>query len=399
MPRIVKPLTDKEIKSARIQEKNYTLRDGDGLYLIIRTSGSKTWYMDYYRPSSKKRANICLGVYPLLSLAQARDKRREIKGLLQQGVDPKFYEMEKRTKAATEERNTFKAVSLAWFEQKRKKLDAEYSTQVMSFFNNHIFPRIGDMPISIISPPFVISELKEIAKKNSDDFALRLCRLINQVMQFAVNTGFAEYNALAGIKDAFTAEPMKPMVTIDHSEISTFLAEIMALDASPLSKYLVMWQLHTMVRPEEATTVEWTDIDFEKKLWLMPASKTKKKRDHYVPLTDQSLEILKNVKAYSWNRKFVFSSPYKIDQPVGRGTVNRLIRKTNFKGKVVAHGFRSLASTTLNELADFRPDLIDECLAHLVRGRTEARYNRAKYIDQRRDIMSWWSNFIEDLTK
>ncbi|WP_341508913.1 integrase arm-type DNA-binding domain-containing protein [Photobacterium damselae subsp. damselae] len=397
MPRIVKPLTDKEVKTAKPKNKDFTLRDGDGLYLIVRKSGTKSWYVDYYSPTSKKRVNLHLGGYPVVSLAQARDKRREVKNLVLDGVEPKYHEMKKRAQATREELNTFKAVSVLWLEQRKKKLDGDYYKQICSFLNNHLYPSFGDIPINLITPPMAIKELKKTASVTSDDFVLRLIRVLNQVVDYAVNTGLAEFNPLLGIKAAFTAEEPKPMATIEHEELSALLKEIGELKLNPTTRNLLLWQLHTMVRPEEATSAEWEEIDFDNKLWTIPPGKTKKRREHIVPLTDQALRILSEMKEINWNRKHVFSSPQNNGRPMFRGTVNRILGKTSFKGRIVAHGFRALASTTINEQANFRPDLVDECLSHQVRSRTESRYNRSKNLDHRRPIMCWWSDFISSL--
>lgn len=395
MARIVKPLTDREIKSAKPESNNVTLRDGDGLYLLIRPTGTKTWYMDYYRPTTGKRANISLGIYPLISLSAAREKRREIRSLVMDGIDPKLHYFDEKIKSQIELNNEFAHVAGLWFEQKKKKISENYSKQVWIFLNDYVFPEIGKIPVTKISPPYVIEVMKKIASRFSDDFALRLCSLINQIMTYAVNTGLVQYNPLAGINAAFTAEPAQAMATIEHKELKSFLSDALNVKTNQINKLALMWQLHTMTRPAEAVSVLWDEIDLINKVWTIPSHKMKKKRDHHVPLTDQAIAILDQVKPYSKNRDYVFASLSKPNVPISKGTVNRIIGKTDFKGRIVAHGFRSLASTTLNELTDYRPDLIDECLAHMVRGQTESRYNRAKYIEQRRPIMCWWSEFIE----
>jgi integrase len=394
MARKTLPLSDSEIKNAKPKDKEYNLADGEGLYLRIKPTGSKSWIFNYIRPISEKRSNLSIGNYPSVSLAQAREKRSEFRKLLSQGTDPQIYldEIERAAKLANT--NTFKLVSALWLETKRSEVTDDYITKINNSFDNHLFPSIGSQAVTTLTAPQVIDLLKPLAAKGSLETVSRLCYRINEVMDYAVNTGIAQNNPLANIKAAFQAPKPKNMPTLKPSELPELMQALSKASIKITTRCLLEWQLHTMVRPNEAAGARWDEIDYANKLWNIPASRMKKKRPHSVPLTEQTLQLLEVMRPISGHRQFVFPADRSFTQPTSEQTANMALKRMGFKNRLVAHGLRALASTTLNEQG-FDADVIEAALAHKDKDEVRAAYNRATYLERRRVMLQWWSDHIE----
>lgn len=388
------PLSDSEIKNAKPKEKEYNLADGEGLYLRIKPTGSKSWIFNYVRPVTEKRSNLSLGNYPSLSLASAREKRAEFRKLLAQNIDPQAHLEEMARSAKFASVNTFKAVSALWLETKRGSVTDDYIVKINNSFDNHLFPFFGSQPITSLTAPQVIEILRPVAAKGSLETVSRLCYRINQVMDYAVNTGIAQHNPLANIKAAFQAPKSKSMATLKPTELPELMQALSRASIKLTTRCLIEWQLHTMVRPNEAAGARWDEIDYENKLWCIPANRMKKKRPHSVPLTDHTLQLLEVMRPISGHRQFVFPADRNFTLPTSEQTANMALKRMGFKNRLVAHGLRALASTTLNEQG-FDADVIESALAHKDKDEVRAAYNRATYLERRRVMMQWWSEHIE----
>jgi integrase len=394
MARKTLPLSDSEIKNSKPKEKEYNLADGEGLYLRIKPTGSKAWIFNYIRPISEKRSNLSLGNYPAMSLALAREKKNEYRKLLAQNIDPQLHleELERSAKYAFA--NTFQAVSVLWLETKKGEVTDDYITKITNSFENHLFKFIGSQAVTTLTAPQVIALLKPLAAKGSLETVSRLCYRINEVMDYAVNTGIAQSNPLANIKAAFQAPKSKNMATLNPSELPELMQTLSRASIKLTTRCLIEWQLHTMVRPNEAAGARWDEIDLANRLWTIPASRMKKKRPHSVPLTDQTLQLLEVMRPISSRRAYVFPADRNFTQPTNEQTANMALKRMGFKNRLVAHGLRALASTTLNEQG-FDADVIESALAHKDKDEVRAAYNRATYLERRRVIMQWWSEHIE----
>jgi integrase len=394
MARKTLPLSDSEIKNAKPKEKEYNLADGEGLYLRVKPNASKAWILNYIRPISEKRSNLSLGNYPTVSLAQAREKRSEYRKLLSQGIDPQVHldNLERAAKIA--QANTFMAVSALWLDTKKGEVTDDYITKINNSFANHLFPFIGSQAVTTLTAPQVIDLLKPLAAKGSLETVSRLCYRINEVMDYAVNTGIAHHNPLANIKAAFQAAKSKNMATLKPSELPELMQTLSRASIKLTTRCLIEWQLHTMVRPNEAAGARWDEIDNHNKLWNIPASRMKKKRPHSVPLTDQTLQLLEVMRPISGHREFIFPADRNFTLPTNEQTANMALKRMGFKNRLVAHGLRALASTTLNEQG-FDADVIEAALAHKDKDEVRAAYNRATYLERRRVMLQWWSDHIE----
>lgn len=394
MPRIAKPLNDTQVKNAKPKGKEYNLCDGKGLMLRVKPNGTKLWVFNYSRPYTKKRANISFGTYPPVTLSKARKQCLEAHELLKQDIDPKEARIDNDKEELSKANNTFKHVALRWFEVKKTTVSDDYADDVWRSFELHILPSLAKLPVHKINAPDTIKILEPIAAKGSLETVKRLSQRLNEVMTFAINTGLVSSNPLAGIKNSFASPEKKNLPTITISELPEFLNSLSSANITKTTRHLIEWQLHTMVRPSEAAGTCWDEIDMENGLWNIPASRMKKKRPHTVPLTDQAFEILEKMRPLSGHRKHVFASHNKPRTHTNPQTANVAIKRMGYGRKLVAHGLRSLASTALNEQG-FNYDVIEAALAHIDPNETRRAYNRAEYIEQRREMMGWWSSTIK----
>ncbi|WP_440875452.1 integrase domain-containing protein [Thalassotalea sp. PLHSN55] len=395
MARITTPLTNTEVKQAKSKSKEYNLADGDGLMLRVKPNGSKLWLFNYSRPYTKKRANLSFGKYPDLSLAKARELRKEAKELLAQNIDPKEDKEQKTLQNKEELENTLFNLASKWFAIKRTEVSADYANDIWRSLTLHIFPQLGKKPISAITAPSVIKVLSPIEAKGSLETVKRLSQRLNEIMIYSVNTGVIHANPLTGIKAAFASPKKQNMPTLKPEELPELMKSLSIASIKLVTRYLIEWQLHTMVRPSEAAGAKWDEIDFTQNLWNIPAERMKKKSPHAVPLSDQALSLLSAIKPISGHRDYIFPSDRDPKRHANVSTANMAIKRMGYKGKLVSHGLRALASTTLNEQG-FDPDVIESALAHVDKNEVRRAYNRAEYLERRRALMNWWSAHIEN---
>jgi len=387
-------LSDLKIKAAKPKDKDYTLTDGDGLQLRVRTNGSRLWNFNYIHPVTKKRINMGLGTFPELSLAHARKRTVEARELVAQGLDPKEQRDADRQakKAATE--HTFRNVATAWFELKKDSVTTAYAEDIWRSLTLHIFPDLEATPISEISAPQVIKLLKPLETKGSLETVKRLTQRLNEIMTYGVNYGLIHANPLSGIRSVFKKPKKKNMAALPPDELNELMVAIANASIKRTTRCLIEWQLHTMTRPAEAATTRWADIDVGKKIWTIPPERMKKRRTHIIPLTEQALALLEAIKPYSGHREYVFPSDRNPRTHCNSQTANMALKRMGFEGRLVSHGMRSMASTILNEHA-WDAELIEVALAHVDKDEVRSAYNRADYIERRRPMMAWWSEHIQ----
>ncbi|MCC5517987.1 tyrosine-type recombinase/integrase [Vibrio splendidus] len=398
MPRITKPLTATEIKNAKPREKEYRLSDGQGLQLRILPSGSKQWQLNYYRPTNGKRANFNLGRFPDVNLAQARKNSLLAKELIAQGIDPQEEQKKKQQEYKEVHEHTFVNVTKEWFEIKKDSVTPDYATDIWRSLELHIFPHLANMPVKSITAPLVIELLKPIEAKGSLETVKRLSQRLNEVMNFATNCGLIQANPLTGIKAAFKKPKKENMAALKPAELPELMGAIANASIKRTTRCLLEWQLHTMTRPAEASGAKWCEIDIDEKVWTIPAERMKKRREHRIPLTEQALDLLEVMKQISGHREFVFPSDRDPKKPCNSQTANMALKRMGFAGRLVSHGLRSLASTTLNEQG-FEADLIEAALAHVDDNQVRSAYNRTDYLERRIPMMCWWSGHIGEAAK
>lgn len=392
MARMTRPLTNNEILKAKPQEKDFTLHDGDGLFLLVKTSGKKLWRFRYQRPNSSSRTNLSLGSYPALTLAAARQMRDQYLSMLAQGIDPQKQQEEVSEQRQIELDSIFSVAAGRWFQLKSKSVTEDYAKDIWRSLEKDVFPAIGEIPVQALKARTIVEALEPVKARGALETVRRLVQRINEIMIYAVNTGLIDANPASGVGMAFERPKKQNMPTLRPEELPKLMRSLVMSNLSITTRCLIEWQLLTLVRPSEASGTEWAEIDFDSKLWVIPAERMKAKREHVVPLSKQALEILGVMRPLSANRQHVFPSRNDPKQPMNSQTANAALKRMGYGGKLVAHGLRSIASTALNE-ASFNPDVIESALAHSDKNEVRRAYNRSTYLEQRKDMMSWWGTF------
>jgi integrase len=394
MANTTKPLTATEVKQAKPLDKVYNLYDGGGLCLRIKPNGSKLWLFNYQRPYTKARTSISLGAYPTVSLAKARAGADNARELVADNTDPKEHKLELELSHKKAHLDTLEAVGRKWLEIKKTKVTESYAEDIWRSLELHILPSMGALPIHKIKAPAIIEALAPVAAKGSLETVKRVCQRLNEIMAYAVNTGLLDANPLSGIRHAFQSPPKKHMPALQPTELPELMKALTIASIKITTRCLIEWQLHTMVRPSEAAGARWDEIDLENNFWYIPSERMKKKRPHSIPLSPQAMSLLELMRPISGEKDYIFPSDRIPSRHINEQTANMAIKRMGFGGRLVAHGLRSIASTTLNEHG-FDPDVIEAALAHVDANQVRAAYNRAEYLERRRTMMTWWSNHIQ----
>ena len=389
----VLPLNDVQLRNAKPQTKEYNLGDGDGLSLKVTPLGTKLWRFSYRRPITKKRAHLALGKYPNLSLAKARTKAIELRGLLADGIDPKSYRDDQLQSKQTELSNTLQKVFDNWFAVKQTSIKELTAKKLKQRLDKYLLSYMGKYPINEITAPQTIKVLQPLANVGKLETVGRICRNLNEIMTFAVNTGIIEHNRLAGIGKAFAAPKVTNQASLKPEELSKLLTALNYASIKLITRCLIEWQLHTMTRPSEAAGTRWDEIDIENELWSIPEERMKKGRPHTIPLTEQTLDLLQTIKSITPESEFVFPGHTSRKKHVSSQTANKALERMGFKGQQTSHGLRALASTTLNEQG-FDVDVIEAALSHVDKDKVRSAYNRTDYLERRKVVMNWWSKHI-----
>ena len=380
-------LTHKQVTSAASTNKVYSLRDGGGLILRVMPTGAKNWILEYKRPDGR-RSSTGLGGFPSVGLAEARSLAHEFRNKVGQGIDV-VLEHKKVRAAQINEINTFKEVALVWMEFKRHSVTSDHLVDIRRRLEMHVFPTIGSIAIKELTAPLAISALRQLERQGKMETLKRVIQIINQVMRYAINSGLIEHNRLADISDIFPAPNKVPMRAISPEYLEEFLADVEKVSCHERVRQLLYFQLATMLRPSEAAAVEWSWIDLEAKTLTIPAESMKMKREHRVPLSPGVIKLLQSVIPHKASR-FVFFGIKNPREHINSQTVNAVVRRTGWGDRLVSHGFRSIASTYLNQKG-FNPDWIEAALAHVDENEVRRAYNRSDYFDQRHELMNEWS--------
>ncbi len=395
MARITRPLTNNEILKAKPREKDFTLHDGDGLFLLVKTTGKKLWRFRYQRPVSGSRTNLSLGSYPALTLAAARQIRDQHLTTLAQGMDPQQLQEQASEQRQIGLDSIFSTVATNWFKMKSKSVTEGYAKDIWRSLDKDVFPAIGAIPVQEIKARTIVEALEPIKARGALETVRRLVQRINEIMIYAVNTGLIDANPASGVGMAFEKPKKQNMPTLRPEELPKLMRSLVMSNLSVSTRCLIEWQLLTLVRPTEASGARWVEIDLDAKLWTIPAERMKAKREHIVPLSPQALEILEVMKPISAHREHVFPSRNDPKQAMNSQTANAALKRIGYGGRLVAHGLRSIASTALNE-AGFNADAIEAALAHTDKNEVRRAYNHSLYIEQRKDLMSWWGNVVRN---
>ena len=408
MPKLVTPLTDNQCKHAKPKDKQYTLSHGGGMGLRIMPSGKKEWILRYTKPYTKTRTAIQLGIYPAKTMKKAQNMRDEYLVMLADNKDPLEVRNEKDRKAEQLKNNTFRRVAELWMEDKQRKAKANPQTakDIWNSLENHIFPKLGKRPINELKPKLVEAVIKPLEAKGSLELVKRLCQRINEVMAFALNEEIITDNPLAYIKGKFKTPSTTHNPSLETKELPVLMAAIANARMAIPTRLLILWQLHTMTRPNEAAGSRWAEIDLANSVWTIPKGRMKKvgtdkqwqeRKDHVIPLSEQAVTILKQMEPFSGHLEYVFPNQRNRQRHASADSANKALTDAGLKDRQTAHGMRTMASSSLNE-AQFNSDVIEAALYHLDPNEQRRTYNRTNYFNHRRRMMIWWSARIESAT-
>jgi integrase len=390
-------LNARQVDAAKPREKAYKLTDGAGLYLEVVPSGSRYWRMKYRFNGKEKR--MAFGVYPAVSLAQARALRDEAKKKLAEGIDPSFAKKEEKLVRDVQLNNTFQAVALEWHGTKVSRWSEGYASDIIEAFNKDIFPYIGQQPVNEIKPLVLLNVLRRMENRGATEKAKKVRQRCSEVFRYAIVTGRAEYNPAADLTSAMSGHESKhyPFLTVE--ELPDFFKALSGYTGSPLVVLAARLLILTGVRTGELRGAFWSEFDLEKAVWEIPADRMKMKRPHLVPLSTQALEIVQQLKVMSGQYPLVFPGRNDPRKTMSEASINQLFKRIGYTGKVTGHGFRHTMSTILHE-EGFNTAWIETQLAHVDKNAIRGTYNHALYLEGRREMMQWYADYIEaSLTK
>lgn len=386
------PLTDTALRAVKATEKAQKLFDGNGLFLFVSPSGTKSWRLKYRFQGKEKL--LTLGTYPQTSLKEARERAADARKQLDGGIDPGETKKEEKQAAAC----TLEQVAREWYEKQLPAWSKRHSEDVMERLEKNIFPFLGDRPIAEVTAPELLSVLRRIEARGAIETAHRVRGICSLFFRYAVATSRAERDPAADLKGAITNRIPKPRAAITTpDEVGALMRAIDGFAGTYTVKCALQMCALTFCRPGEVRTAEWTEFDFKENLWRIPGSKMKMRMDHLVPLSRQALEILEELRQLTGSGKYLFPSIRTIDRPISDMTLVAGLRRMGFeKDEMSAHGFRAMASTLLNEQG-YSADVIEKQLAHSPSNKIRGIYNRAEYLPERRKMMQEWADYLAEL--
>ena len=388
------PLTDAKIRAFPTPGKNVKLFDGGGLYLAVSPAGGKVWRLKYR--FAGKEQTLTLGKYPVLGLKDAREKARSAKALLAEGVNPG--QMKKAVSLAMSGGgDSFANIAREWHERNKIKWTAGYSGQILLWLEQNIFPYVGNVHIKQVSAPQLLEALRKMEARGAVDSAHRVFQICGAVFRYGIATGRAERDAAADLRGALAPAISRNMPAItDPAEVGKLLRKLESYTGSEVIRAALRLAPLVFVRPGELQQAEWSEVDFDEKMWVIPAEKMKMRREHRIPLSRQALGILSDLSDRTGEGRYVFPSVKNKANPISRNTLNQKLWRLGYCGAMCAHGFRAMASTLLNEQG-WPPDVIEAQLAHVDRNSVRRAYNRALYWEERVKMMQAWADYLDRL--
>lgn len=387
------PLSAVAIKNALPKAKDYKLYDERGLFLQVRKNGAKYWRLRYTLAGKEKL--LSLGVYPEVSLKEAREQADNLRRQLRDGVDPSAHRKEV-TPPVTPGLQRFELIARRWHKLNTPRWTPRYALKIMQMLERRVFPFLGDMAVGVITNTDVLNVLRRMENDDVRETTRKVRTYIQQIFVFAIAEGLTDYNPATGVIHALKAlPPATHQRSLPFSMMPDFLKAIEDDTAHPIVKLSLQLLILTLTRTGEIRYATWDEIDFEKRLWSIPAVRMKMRNDHLIPLSEASLNVLRALHEHTGHGQYIARSPNSINKPLSENAFLLLIKRTGFKEHTTTHGLRATASTVLNE-AGFRADVIEKQLAHEERNQVRKAYNRADYLDERRDMLEWWASRITE---
>ncbi|HHC5069226.1 TPA: tyrosine-type recombinase/integrase [Morganella morganii] len=387
-------LTARQVETAKPKEKSYKLFDGGGLYLEVTAKGSRYWRMKYRFGGKEKR--LAFGVFPTVTLAEAREMRNQAKKVLAAGGDPGEVKKEEKAIQKLSTGNTFEAIAREWHKSKADRWSLRYRDEIIDTFEKDIFPYIGKRPIAEIKPLELLETLRRMEKRGALEKMRKVRQRCGEVYRYAIITGRAEYNPAPDLATALTPPKKQHFPFLTAEELPYFLKDLAGYTGSIITKTATKIILLTAVRTQELRFARWQDIDLEKGIWEIPAEVMKMKRPHVVPLSKQVIKLFNSLKPLSGHYELVFIGRNDHRKPISKESVNQVIELLGYKGRLTGHGFRHTMSTILHEKG-YNSAWIETQLAHIDKNAIRGTYNHAQYMDGRREMMQWYADYMDEL--
>jgi integrase len=365
------------------------------LFLLVTPSGSKYWRLKYHFAGREKL--LALGVYPEVSLGDARERRMQARKAVAAGNDPGEVKREAKRLAVLQTENGFETVAREWYEQRKHEWKPSSAKTTLKRLERHLFPKLGQRPIAKITAPEILSVLRVIESSGTLDTAQRVMQMCGQVFMYAIATGRAERNPVPDLRGALKTPVTQHHAYLKAADLPEFLKKLDAYDGALQTKLALRFLLLTYVRTIELRGAEWPEIDFDKSEWRIPAGRMKMKELHIVPLSRQAIAVLRELQKHTGNRQYLFPNQHNPASFMSENTMLYALYRMGYHSRTTGHGFRSTASTILNENG-FMPDVIERQLAHCERNKVRAAYNHAQYLPERRKMMQWWANYLDGVT-
>jgi len=396
MPKRIIPLTEVKVRTAKPRENPYKIFDGGGLFLLVTPSGGKLWHFKYR--FNRKEKKLSFGMYPEVSLIDARQRRDEARKQLANGIDPGILR-KTRKQAVVAETETFEAIAGEWHTKFRLTWAPVHAETILRALTRDVYPWIGARPINELRAPELLSVMRRVESRGALDTAHRIRGLISQVIRYAIVTGRAEHNPAADLRGALPQPEEKHLPAIvDPKEVAPLLRAMDGYSGSFIVRCAMRLAPLFFVRPGELRHAEWSEMDLDEAVWNIPAHKMKMKQAHIVPLCRQAVEILTKLKKVTGSSQYVFPSGRSFARPMSENAILAALRRMGYDaGTMTGHGFRAMARTILDEVLQVRPDFIEHQLAHAVRDPNGRAYNRTAHLKERRKMMQQWADYLDKL--
>ena len=388
------PLTEIECRNARPSAKNRKISAENGLYLEVTPTGRKYWRLKYRFAGVEKR--LAIGVYPEISIKRAREIRDDARQKLRNGIDPSAEKKALKQQLVINAENSFKAITLEWHEKRKHLWSEKHAKKILRRFELSVFPVLGNSPVNKITAPDLLAFLRTIESKGTLFTAHRLHQTIGQILRYAIVTGRAERDVSADLRGALPPAKTQGYAHLKENELPELLQRIEKYDGDIQTKIGLKLLLLTFVRTIELRGAKWEEINFDKAEWRIPAERMKMREIHIVPLSEQVLRLFEQLKNITGNYEHILPHRTNPKSCMSENTLLYALYRMGYHNRTTGHGFRSTASTILNEHG-FRPDVIERQLAHSERNSVRRAYNHAEYLPERREMMQWWGNYIDSL--
>ncbi|HHS9731457.1 tyrosine-type recombinase/integrase [Klebsiella quasipneumoniae] len=387
-------LNARQVETAKPKEKPYKIADGGGLYLLVKTNGSRYWRLKY-RIDGKEKL-LALGVYPDVSLADARAKRDEARKGIAGGIDPLAVKKEQKVEREAQVKNTFQEIALEWHKMKVKKWSAGYASDILEAFNKDVFPFIGQRPIADIKPLELLNVLKKIEDRGATEKAKKVRQRCGEVFRYAIVTGRAEYNPAPDLTSAMQGHESTHYPFLTTEELPAFFKALAGYSGSELMVLAARLLIITGLRTGELRGALWSEIDTEKALWEISAERMKMRRPHIIPLSTQALAIIEQIRAMTGQFPLLFPGRNDPSKTMSEASINQVFKRIGYTGRVTGHGFRHTMSTVLHEQG-YNTAWIETQLAHVDKNAIRGTYNHAQYLDGRREMLQWYADYMVSL--